>query len=123
MASTAAATAAATPGIATATTSSSVVTVNEKSAQTLKRHPRLLNYIKNHLQDKVIHLYYGPKMMTKRMWKVIPYELDIDGVALTKCLEALTLFTLQRGIVFVLYNGTTRHFNLSHLNICVISVL
>lgn len=86
----------------------------------LRNYKSLLNYIGSHSDKKVVHLYYGPKMMRAVRWKVTPYH--IQNETLLKQLHALTLVYFHKKMHFVLYNGTTRKLDFAHLNISVIPI-
>ncbi|UOT91842.1 CmNV_081-like protein [Aratus pisonii nudivirus] len=83
-----------------------------------------MEYIQKHLEDKVIHIYYGSNLMKhNKQWVVYPYEINhfkeshiIDNI------ENLMLFTFLKDVNFIIYNGTKRYMNFDNLNITVIKL-
>ncbi|QBB28687.1 hypothetical protein HgNV_082 [Homarus gammarus nudivirus] len=83
---------------------------------------KLIQYIQNTTKtSKVVHLYYGSKMMSKYSWTVIPYEISPYDKLIDN-MQYLTTFRFLGGVRFVLYNGTNRYLNFDHLGIPVFNV-
>lgn len=84
--------------------------------------PKFIKYIQDNINDKVIHLYYGKKMMSKRKWTIIPFELDIYSNSFVNNMKYLTLFTLTRDVTFIIYNATNKIFDCDQYNVIVLKV-
>ncbi|UBZ25672.1 hypothetical protein QKT26_gp82 [Carcinus maenas nudivirus] len=102
-------------------TASKLLTVNTKSKDLAKLQKyipqKMMNYIKEHLDDGVIHLYYGSKMM-RESWVVIPYEINsYKDNNIINNLDCLSVFAFAKDIIFMLYNATNRKLDLEHTNI------
>ena len=102
---------------------SSFTSYNNNVEKICKKIPhKLINYIETHLKDGVIHLYIGRKMMMRRHWGVIPYEIYPHNETLISNLHLLVFFQFEADVSFIIYNGTNRILNFSHLNFIVLKV-
>lgn len=89
----------------------------------LHKFPKsFIRYIENHMKDGVVHIFYGYKMMARRKWNVVPYELELKNKYVLCNLNALSVFTFLSDVIFIIYNGTGKYFNFKKYNVIVINV-
>lgn len=80
-----------------------------------------VRYVEKHLEDGVVHMFYGSKMMSRR-WSVIPYELGLNQCqVILNNMNVLSVFKFMHDVDFVLYNATNRLFSFDG-NVTVVKV-
>ncbi|UVX94943.1 hypothetical protein CsNV_083 [Callinectes sapidus nudivirus] len=81
---------------------------------------KFMNYLKNHIKDKIIHLCYGS--IKCRKWNVVPFEINPKNEEFVSNLEILAMFYFICDVSFVVYNTTKRNLQFGATNIIVIKL-
>ncbi|UHB41825.1 hypothetical protein MrNuV_ORF102 [Macrobrachium rosenbergii nudivirus] len=85
----------------------------------------LMSYIQKHLNDEVVHIYYGNNLYKQnRIWPIVPYTIKPyqkhNNYLIVDHLKDLALFSFLKDIKFIIYNDTYKPLNIDLKNFIIL---